>query len=77
MGLQDFLICIEMLAIAIIHKTVFSHRPFKPVHGRTHPTKAQIGQALNPRYMVLDVVNEFTGLLNRKEGFVGSQCGSF
>jgi hypothetical protein len=65
MGLQDFLICIEMLCVAIAHRWVFSYKPFIPPEGAApQPTiTANLAQAMHPLNMVRDVVNEFSSLL--------------
>ena len=40
LGLQNFLICIEMLVAAVAHYFVFSHKPF------VDPAAAQVSQPL-------------------------------
>eukprot|EP00906_Rhabdomonas_costata_P017592 RCo025391 len=69
MALQDFLICVEMVFIALAHRTVFSHRPFLEAGGGIlgRPSAAQLRHALHPVGIVREVVSEFSGLLGHDQ----------
>jgi len=64
MGLQDFLICVEMFIISIVHSRVFGYQPFRIadkeaffkgiLHGKireqTAPIVASFKDAMHPKY---------------------------
>jgi hypothetical protein len=82
-GIQDFLICVEMLFVALAFRVVFSYRPFVARHYDSErwtrklrmPSRKEVASAqhsLDPRGMVGDAYHDVTRLLggHLKEDFL-------
>ncbi|CAM9773318.1 unnamed protein product, partial [Discosporangium mesarthrocarpum] len=60
-GIQDFMICIEMLAVAVAHTSAFSHRPY--VDGMTRRDDASLLEAHFAHHSAIRDFNEVMPVL--------------
>eukprot|EP00667_Euglena_gracilis_P013043 EG_transcript_13430 len=62
-GLQELLICVEMMLTSIACHYSFSYDPYRPPTGHTVPSPTLVSHAVSPRMMVQGYVSDVSRLL--------------